>query len=179
MPFIGAGVSQLGGSPGWNEFANLALKFFVTHDGRLIPLKSSFLTATKSLQSYSVHSYRHGRRFKDPETSSPQPTDITKKPIDSSARNPFIYIEVVGVPSGLRPATGGEGRRENTQTESKPRRLLTEMAPSVVRKSPQEPSQTRGSRQKKANWLGLAFKVLVVGRNHCANSLRVAPAGLI
>ena len=31
VPFIGAGVSQLGGSPGWNEFANLALKFFVKH----------------------------------------------------------------------------------------------------------------------------------------------------
>ena len=31
VPFIGAGVSQLGGSPGWEEFANLALKFFVTH----------------------------------------------------------------------------------------------------------------------------------------------------
>jgi hypothetical protein len=31
VPFIGAGVSQLGGSPGWDEFANLALKFFVTH----------------------------------------------------------------------------------------------------------------------------------------------------
>jgi hypothetical protein len=31
VPFIGAGVSQLGGSPGWDEFANRALKFFVTH----------------------------------------------------------------------------------------------------------------------------------------------------
>ncbi len=31
VPFIGAGVSQLGGSPGWDEFANLALKFFVKH----------------------------------------------------------------------------------------------------------------------------------------------------
>jgi hypothetical protein len=34
VPFIGAGVSQLGGCPGWDEFANRALKFFVTH-GRL------------------------------------------------------------------------------------------------------------------------------------------------
>ncbi len=31
VPFIGAGVSQLGGCPGWAEFANRALKFFVTH----------------------------------------------------------------------------------------------------------------------------------------------------
>ncbi len=65
------------------------------------------------------------------------------------------------MPSGLRPALGGEGRRENVQTESKPCRLLAEMALSAVRKNPQEPAQTRGSRQKKANRLGLAFKVLV------------------
>lgn len=31
VPFIGAGVSQLGGCPGWDEFANGALKFFVRH----------------------------------------------------------------------------------------------------------------------------------------------------
>ena len=65
------------------------------------------------------------------------------------------------MPSGLRPALGGEGRRENVQTESKTRRSLAEMPLSVVRKNPQEPAQTRGSRQKKANRLGLAFKVLV------------------
>lgn len=29
IPFIGAGVSQLGGCPGWDEFANAALRFFV------------------------------------------------------------------------------------------------------------------------------------------------------
>ena len=51
------------------------------------------------------------------------------------------------------------------QTESKTRRLLAEMALSAVRKNPQEPAQTRGSRQKKANRLGLAFKVLVASRN--------------
>ncbi len=83
------------------------------------------------------------------------------KPIDSSARNPLIYIRVTGVPFGLRPALGGESRRENVQTESKTCRLLAEMALSAVRKNPQEPAQTRGSRQKKANRLGLAFKVLV------------------
>ena len=84
-----------------------------------------------------------------------------KSPIDSSARNPLIYIGVAGVPSGLRPATGGEGRRENTQTESKTRRLLAEMALSEVRKNPQEPAQTRGSRQKNANPEGLVFPLLV------------------
>jgi hypothetical protein len=65
------------------------------------------------------------------------------------------------MPSGLRPTSGGEGRRENTQTESKTCRLLAEMALYEVRKNPQEHAQTRGSRQKKANRLGLAFKVLV------------------
>ena len=70
-------------------------------------------------------------------------------------------MRVTVVPSGLRPATGGVGRRENVQTESKTCRLLAEMALSAVRKNPQEPAQTRGSRQKKANRLGLAFKVLV------------------
>jgi SIR2-like domain len=31
VPFIGAGVSQLAGCPGWDAFANAALKFFVDH----------------------------------------------------------------------------------------------------------------------------------------------------
>ena len=29
IPFVGAGVSQLGGCPNWNEFANAAIEFFV------------------------------------------------------------------------------------------------------------------------------------------------------
>jgi hypothetical protein len=29
IPFVGAGVSQLGGCPGWDQFANAALQFFV------------------------------------------------------------------------------------------------------------------------------------------------------
>jgi hypothetical protein len=73
----------------------------------------------------------------------------------------LIYIGVTGVPSGLRPALGGEGRRENAQTESKTCRLLAELALSAVRKNPQEPAQTRGSRQKKANPEGLVFPLLV------------------
>ena len=56
---------------------------------------------------------------------------------------------------------GGEGRRENVQTESKTCRLLAEKALSAVRKNPQEPAQTRGSRQKKANPEGLVFPLLV------------------
>jgi hypothetical protein len=65
------------------------------------------------------------------------------------------------------------------QTESKTCRFLAEMTLSAVRKNPQEPAQTHGSSQKKANPEGLVFLLLVVGRNHCANSPRVAPAGLI
>ncbi len=72
--------------------------------------------------------------------SLPQPTNATKKPIDSSARNPLIYIGVKGVSSGLRPALGGASRRENVQTESKTCRLLAEMALSAVRKNPLEPA---------------------------------------
>jgi hypothetical protein len=98
-------------------------------------------------------------------------TNAAKKPIDSSARNPLIYIGVTGAPFGLRPTSGGAGRRENTQTESKTCRLVAEMALSAVRKNPQEPAQTRGSRQKKANRLGLAFKVLVASRNMNANAI--------
>ena len=71
---------------------------------------------------------------------SSQPTNATKKPLDSSARKSLIYIGVTGVPSGLRPALGGLGRRENVQTESKICRLLAEMPLSVVRKNPQEPA---------------------------------------
>ena len=56
---------------------------------------------------------------------------------------------------------GGAGRRENVQTESKTCRLVAKMALSVVRKNPQEPAQTRGSRQKKANPEGLVFPLLV------------------
>jgi len=98
---------------------------------------------------------------------------MPKKLLDSSARNRLIYIGVSGMPSGLRTSDFGlrtsdfglrwvgEGRRENAQTESKTCRLVAEMDLSAVRKNPLEPAQTRGSRKKKANRLGLAFKVLV------------------
>ena len=49
-----------------------------------------------------------------------------------------LQLQLVDEPSGLRPALGGEGRRENTQTESKRCRLLAEMALSVVRKNPRK-----------------------------------------
>ncbi len=88
-------------------------------------------------QALSSHNPISGISLKQ---SLPQPTNATKKPIDSSTRKSLIYIGVTGVSSGLRPALGGEGRRENTQTESKTRRLLAEMALSAVRKNPLEPA---------------------------------------
>ena len=91
--------------------------------GRQLPIVSSMAKSAPSLKQ-----------------SLPQPTKATKKPLDSSARNPLIYIGVTGEPSGLRPALGGEGRRENVQTESETCRLLAEMVLSEVRKNPQEPA---------------------------------------
>ena len=105
--------------------------------------------------------------------TSPQPTNATKKPIDSSARNLLIYIGATGVPSGLRPVLGGASRRENVQTESKTCRLLAEMPLSEVRRNPQEPTQTRGSRQKKANPEGLVFYGLVADGCYPNHSLLV------
>jgi len=87
------------------------------------------------------------------------------KPLDSSARNLLIYIGLSGGPSGLRPARGGEGWKENTQTESKTCRLVAEMALSEVRKSPQEPAQTRGSRQKKPTGEPVDFLIWWAGVN--------------
>ena len=86
-------------------------------------------------------------------------------------RNLLIYIGVTGEPSGLRPVLGGAARRENVQTESKTCRLLAEMSLSLVRKNPQEPAQTRGSRQKKANPEGLVFPLLVVDGSPLRNFL--------
>lgn len=72
---------------------------------------------------------------------------------------------VTVLPSGPRPAPGGVGRRENVQTESKTCLLLAEISLCAVRKNPQEPTQTRSSRQKNANRLELACKVLVEQRD--------------
>jgi hypothetical protein len=47
VPFIGAGMSQLAGCPGWDEFANKALRFFVT--GRRRKLTHAELDQLKDL----------------------------------------------------------------------------------------------------------------------------------
>ena len=61
VPFIGAGVSQLGGCPGWDEFANAALKSFVK-EGKLrhdqldqIRLLSSRAKISMALELESEH----------------------------------------------------------------------------------------------------------------------------
>ena len=101
----------------------------------------------------------------------------TYKPIDSSARKSLIYMRLTVVPSGLRPSTGEEGRRENTQMESETCRLVAEMALSAVRKNPQEPASPRGNRQKKATPEGLVFPLLVVGCYQRANEQGIAIPG--
>ena len=54
-----------------------------------------------------------------PAPESPHLTNATEKSIDLFARKSMIYIGITGAPSGLRTTSGGEGRRENTQTERK------------------------------------------------------------
>ena len=72
--------------------------------------------------------------------TSPQPTNGTKKPIDSSARKLLIYIGLMSQPSGLLAfldRTGAERERRNGE---KNHRLAAEMQGPEVRKSTQEPA---------------------------------------
>jgi hypothetical protein len=75
-----------------------------------------------------------------PAPESPHLTNTTEKSIDLYARNPLINIGMTGAPSGLRTTSGGEGRRENTQTERKTCWLVADMALTTVCKNPQEPA---------------------------------------
>ncbi len=77
---------------------------------------------------------------------------------------------MVGVPSGLQPALGGEGQRENVQTESKTCRLVAEMALFAVRKNPRKHAVVG----KKVNPEGLVFPLWVVGCCQGANELGIA-----
>ena len=61
IPFVGAGVSQLGGCPGWDEFATAALQFFV-RNGKLsyaqfdqIRLLSSRVKLSLALELQTQH----------------------------------------------------------------------------------------------------------------------------
>jgi len=78
-----------------------------------------------------------------------------KKPLDSSARNLLIYIEVTSEPSGLRPVLGWAGRRENVQTESKTCRLLAEMALSAVRRNPRKHAEVGKKKPTPRGWFFL------------------------
>ena len=55
IPFVGAGVSQLGGCPGWSEFANAALKFFVK-EGKLSHAQLNQISSLSSRVKLSVAS---------------------------------------------------------------------------------------------------------------------------
>lgn len=53
IPFIGAGVSQLGGCPNWNEFANATLNFFVG-EGKLSHAQLDQISTLSSRVKLSV-----------------------------------------------------------------------------------------------------------------------------
>ena len=53
IPFIGAGVSQLGGCPNWNEFANATLNFFV-EEGKLSYSQLAQISSLSSRVKLSV-----------------------------------------------------------------------------------------------------------------------------
>ncbi len=93
---------------------------------------------------------------------SPLPTKATNKPIDSSARKPLIYIGVGTAACGLQLAPKGNLGERICRGESETHLFSSNVARPEVRKNPREPSQTRGSGQKKANPRGLAFRHMVV-----------------
>ena len=53
IPFVGAGVSQLGGCPGWSEFANAVLRFFV-EKGKLSHAQLDQISSLPSRAKLSV-----------------------------------------------------------------------------------------------------------------------------
>ena len=53
IPFVGAGVSQLGGCPNWNEFANATLNFFVG-EGKLSHAQLDQISSLSSRVKLSV-----------------------------------------------------------------------------------------------------------------------------
>jgi hypothetical protein len=53
IPFVGAGVSQLGGCPNWNEFANATLNFFVG-EGKLSHAQLNQISSLSSRVKVSV-----------------------------------------------------------------------------------------------------------------------------
>ena len=53
IPFVGAGVSQLGGCPNWNEFANATLNFFVG-EGKLTHAQLNQISSLSSRVKLSL-----------------------------------------------------------------------------------------------------------------------------
>jgi|CXWL01.1.fsa_nt_gi hypothetical protein len=80
IPFIGAGVSQLGGCPGWDEFANAALRFFV-EEGKLNHSQLDQLSSLSARVKLAVAlglEQEHGLRIKFEELLRP-PADHRKE----------------------------------------------------------------------------------------------------
>ena len=89
-------------------------------------------------------------------------TNARKKLLDSSERNSLIYIGLTRKPCGLTAVLNETGAERECENGEKTCRPAAEVARYEVRKNPQEPAQTRGSRQKKANWRTSWFFNLVV-----------------
>lgn len=53
VPFVGAGVSQIGGCPGWGEFANAALRFFLDN-GKLSHAQFDQISALSARVKLSI-----------------------------------------------------------------------------------------------------------------------------
>jgi hypothetical protein len=72
--------------------------------------------------------------------------------LSAASQSPKSNLLLVSrLPKGAPPKLGSQAAKKK----------WAEMALSAVRKNPQEPAQTRGSRQKKANPEGLVFPLLV------------------
>ena len=97
---------------------------------------------------------------------SPQPTKAIKKRLDSSARNPLIYIGVKGESCGLRAVSGRLWRRDYWTGESK--RWQLRAMPDLGR-SPQEsagiPMNTRDYAKKNQPETRLVFQYGGAGGN--------------
>jgi len=71
---------------------------------------------------------------------SPQPTNARKKLLDSSARNPLIYIGLPSKACGLTAVLNGAGAERECENAEKTCRPAAEVARYEVRKNPKEPA---------------------------------------
>ena len=74
------------------------------------------------------------------DAMSPQPTNARKKLLDSSARNPLIYIGLPSKACGLTAVLNGAGAERECENAEKTCRPAAEVARYEVRKNPKEPA---------------------------------------